>query len=210
MPDDLKIQVTPTYMSNNHWLVDEDDYSDSWLEFQCMMLATGNALISHDRVLFHGAALWWKDLVWILTGPSGTGKTTQLRHWRKLLKKDTYVMNGDKPLLRYQNDAFIFVYSSPWRGKENYGLRGKKAPLGGIIILEQGSCNKISRLKPEEAVLPLFNEFVALPEEKDTIIQLAGLLEKILDVTPVWKLVNLGDESSAMLTLKTIDDYLKE
>ncbi len=207
---DCDIRITPEYMDENQWLVSEDETSLPFIEFQCLMLATGNALLSHKRALFHGAALLWKGCAWILTGPSGTGKTTQLRHWRNILKRDARIINGDKPLLVCREDGSVWVCSSPWRGKEKFGLYGQHAPLGGIILLRQGTENRIRRMDPGEAVLPLFTEFVSFPERTDQIIHQGEILKQILDAVPVWELVNLGDESSACLTLRTLESCLED
>jgi len=206
----IDIRITKEFMEENRWLVGEDEKSDAFLEFQSLMLATGNELLMRDRALFHGAALCWKGRAWILTAPSGTGKTTQLRHWRKLLKREMKIINGDKPLLVMQDDRTVLACSSPWRGKERYGQRNLCAPLGGIILLEQGDHNEIMRLAADDAVIPLFTEFVSYPENEEQIRCQANILEQILRKVPVWKLVNLGDEESAALTLEVLKRYLEE
>lgn len=204
------IHVTTEFMEENRWLVDDSETSQAYLEFQALMLATGNSLLSYNRALFHGVALLWRQHGWIITAPSGTGKTTQYRHWRNLLKQNVRMINGDKPILGSRKDGSVWVYSSPWRGKERFGRPGQCAPLGGIILLERGHQNQIKRLAPEEAVQPLFLEFVSCPETTEQILHQAQFLQHMLDVLPVWKLVNRGDEDSALLTLKTLGNYLEE
>ena len=198
------ISVSKTFLEDNRWLVNPKEMSPSFLEFQALMLETGNCLLKYHRALFHGAALLWRGFAWIITAPSGTGKTTQLRLWKKLLKNDIRIINGDKPLLWCRDDGSVSVFSSPWRGKERYGVKGLTAPLGGIILLSQNQKNEIRRLRPEEAVLPLYMEFITFPETKEQILLQAELLRGILETIPVWKLDNLGDEASAELTLNTI------
>jgi len=207
---DLEIQITPEYIEESKWLVDENETSMAFREFQSLMLKTGNELLLHDRVLFHGAAFTWNNKAWIFTAPSGTGKTTQLNHWRTLFKRDVKVINGDKPLLECKDDGKIIVHSSPWRGKERMGIKTLKAELGGIILLEQGKSNHIERMDPEDAVIPLFIEFIAYPDNKEQILAQADILDRILKRVPVWKLVNLGDEESAKMTVETLKAYLEE
>lgn len=205
----LEIRAWPEYLKRNRWLVGEDEDSTAFLETQCLMVLTGNRLLSHSRALFHGAALLWKEQAWILTGPSGVGKTTQLRQWLRLQRRKVRVINGDKPLLACREDGTIWVHGSPWKGKEGLGIRGLSAPLGGIILLEQGQENRIRRLSPQEAVLPLFVEFITWPENTEQIRDQAGILERVLEAVPVWKLTNLGDSDSAELTQNTIVSYLE-
>ena len=212
-PDDragIGVCVTKEYMEENRWLVSEDERSAAFLEYQALMLATGNELLLHRRALFHGASFLWNGRAWILTAPSGTGKTTQLRHWRNLLKSGVKVINGDKPLLAVQEDGTVYVCSSPWRGKEKYGIRGLRAPLGGIIMLVQGDHNEIGRLDAADAVVPLFAEFISYPENAQQIRCQAGMLRRMLSTVPVWKLVNLGDEGSAAMTVQALARYMEE
>ena len=84
------------------------------------------------------------------------------------------------------------------------------APLGGIILLEQGKENCIERMEPKDAVRPLFIEFISFPENEAQIRSQAEILDQILDHVPVWKLVNLGDPVSAELTLETIRRYRED
>lgn len=204
------ICVTRKDIKENHWLFKGAEKSEAIMEFESLMLATGNELLLHRRALYHGAALLWKGLAWILTAPSGTGKTTQLRHWKVLLNSEAKVINGDKPLLVMKEDGAILACSSPWRGKEKHGIRGLCAPLGGIILLEQGDRNVITRLAAADAVVPLFTEFISCPENEEQIRCQAKMLDQILRKLPVWKLVNLGDRESAVLTLLTLKRYLEE
>lgn len=204
------ISVSPEYMEDNRWLVDEKELSLPFLEFQALMLKTGNELLLHDRALFHGAALLWKDRAWIFTAPSGTGKTTQLKHWQKILQQEVTIINGDKPLLECRCGGDIWVHSSPWRGKERYGKPGVNGKLGGIILLRQGKENKIRRIDPKDAVLPLFTEFVSFPEDTRQLECQAQILDQILDAVPVWELVNKGNPASARLTIGIIGRYLEE
>ena len=203
------ISITEGYMEENKWLVDENEKSKPFIEFHTLMLATGNLLLEYDRALFHGVALLWKGYAWIITAPSGTGKTTQLKLWKKTLKRDVKIINGDKPLIECRSDGTVWVYSSPWRGKERFGSQGLCAPLGGIILLEQGNDNTITRLHSKEAVFPLFIEFISYPENEVQLNHQAYILEQMMNEAPVWKLINLGDEDSVNLTIRTLEEYLR-
>ena len=206
----IQLRITHAYMQENGWLVDEKEQCLPFIEFQCLMLATGNTLLTHHRALFHGVAILWRGKAWILTAPSGTGKTTQLRHWLRLQRKEIQVINGDKPLLECRRDGSVWVHSSPWKGKEGIGRKGLSASLGGIILLEQGQENQIRRMNPPEAVIPLYTEFVSYPENPDQIRGQARILRQMLDFAPVWKLVNLGNEESAQMTLSVLADWVEE
>ena len=203
------INLSKDYLDENRWLISENEKSNAFLEYKCLMLATGNSLLEYNRAVFHSVAVLWKDYAWILTAPSGTGKTTQLRHWKKILGKDAVIINGDKPIIEVRNDNSVWVYSSPWRGKEHAGSPGIRAQLGGVILLQQGQVNDISRMTVQDAVMPLFAEFISYPENSEQIKKQAEILEHILQAVPVWKLVNVGDLESAQLTIETIQHYME-
>ena len=201
------IKIDEEYMMNHRWIVN-GTVPDSYREFQCVMLATGNYLLRYKRALFHGVSFIWKNYAWIITAPSGTGKTTQYLKWHKQFKDEIQVISGDKSFIECRNDGTVWIYSSPWKGKENFGSYGRSAQLGGIIFLEQGKTNRIVRMKSDDTVLPLYLEFISYPENVDQLKNQGDILNRILNVTPVWKLTNLGDEASAALTRKTLLEYL--
>ncbi len=202
------IRMTHELLEECRWIVAEE-VPDEYLEFHALMLVTAKYLLSANRAIIHGVSFLWKEKAWIITAPSGTGKTTQYRNWRSILGKEIRIINGDKSVISFSDDGRIFVSSSPWRGKERFGYPGLSAELGGIILLEKGGHNKIRRISAKEAVRPLFIEFISIPDTPEQIRRLGNILEKILDRTPVWKLINLGDPDSARLTINTLSAYLE-
>ncbi len=160
-------------------------------------------LMKHGRMVFHGASFLWKGYAWLFSAPSGTGKTTQLRLWKKLFPDEMEIMNGDKPILEMTPDGTI-VRPSPWKGKENYGRDDLSALLGGIILLRQAKKNTICRIAPSEAARKLFGRIYSTFNTEKEVLSAGRLLDKMLGETPVWLLDNLGDEASALLTHETL------
>ena len=196
------IAVSDEYMQENAWLSAEGS-SAEYLEYQCLMLATGNYLLPLRKALFHGAAFLWRERAWILTGPSGVGKSTMLKNWHIAADKQIRVINGDKPVLDCDGDGRVEVYPSPWRGKENYGTKGLHAPLGGIIILKQADADRIERCAPEDCVRDLFREFISYPETEEQLRAQADILGCMLRAVPVWRFENRGDIPAAQLAIRT-------
>ena len=112
------------------------DASPEFLETVALRRRLADLLLSHDRCLFHSAAMVFREQAYLFAAPSGTGKTTQLNLWRELYPEETTILNGDKPVLQFLDTGTIVVHASPWRGKESLGGTGS-APLGGIIYLRQ-------------------------------------------------------------------------
>ena len=172
--------------------------SDSaFAEYSLLIEAFGNPVLRFRRFLFHGVAIAWRGKAWILTGKSGVGKTTQLRHWRALFADEICLISGDKALIEDRDDG-LWVNPSPWTGKEGEHGSGC-APLGGIVLLEQGTENSMQRLSPAEAVFPLFLQFLYRPLDRESVDRVCAYEEQLLHAVPVWKLVNRGDEASAKL-----------
>ena len=59
---------------------------DPWgppAESKLMIMLVSDYLLSKDRLIFHSVAFLWNNKAWLLTAPSGTGKTTMYRHLKK-------------------------------------------------------------------------------------------------------------------------------
>ncbi len=176
----------------------------AFAEHSLLIESFANPVLRYDRFLFHGAAFRWQGKALILTGLSGVGKTTQLRHWRSQFGGEIELISGDKPLIEVRGGEF-FVHPSPWTGKERE--QGTVcAPLGGIVLLEQGSENSMRPLPMSEAVYPLFLQFLYRPTDRESLDLVCGYEEKLLSLVPVWKLVNRGDPGSAALCYHTLKE----
>ena len=171
------------------------------VEFKALCGLTGRFLLRWDCCLFHAVAFLFQGRAWLLTAPSGTGKTTQFMNWRKLAASEILMISGDIPVLELREDG-IWVHPSPWNGKEAIGSL-HSAPLGGIVLLEQGKENRIGRLSTREAIEALFTQFTFTPETEEEIRACCRIMEGLL-AQPVWKLVNLGDIASTELLRKTL------
>ncbi len=172
---------------------------DPFSEWYMLMARTSAYLLKHDRVLLHGVSFLWEGKAWILTAPSGTGKTTQLRHWQRLYSDEIELINGDKSVLCLRENGSLWVCPSPWTGKEQ-DAGYSSGELGGIILLRQAASNTLRPLVPRESVRPLFSQFLMLGDTEEEVRAAGKLLDALVSKTPIWRLDNLGDEDSARLT----------
>lgn len=179
-----------------------DPFSEAYL----LMARASVFLLQYRRVLIHGVSFVWHGCALLFTAPSGTGKTTQLRHWQRLFGKQINLINGDKSVLALRDDGSFWLHPSPWMGKER-DVGFASAPLGGIVLLEQADHNSIRRIAPRESVLRIFQQFLVDGEDPKTAHALGALEDRLLYITPVWLLENLGDEASARLTYQTLLEY---
>lgn len=183
--------------------------SDIYTEFYALIGVTSRALLRHGKCLFHGVAFLWHGLAWLITAPSGTGKTTQLRLWKKLYGNELELINGDKPIMECREDGSVWMYPSPWNGKENlYGTASGR--LAGIIYLEQADHNEIERMDIRSSMLPIYQQFLYYGDYEDEIRAVGQMQNIVLQNIPIWKLCNLGDEASAVLMHDALQRYLEE
>jgi len=200
------IQAPFDYMERQKpWFPESTE--DAYVEYKSLIGLTSLTLLEHGSCLFHASAFLWRGYAWLLTGPSGVGKTTQYKNWKKTHREKVSMICGDMPLLTSKEDGTFWVSPSPWNGKER--IRGKEgAPLGGFILLEQSDSNSIRRISPEESAISIFQQFAVRPWTMQQVHDLTALETELIKKYPVWKLENLGDYESMRITQETIDTYL--
>lgn len=176
---------------------------EGFVEFRSMIGLTSRALLANESCIFHAVSFIYGGYSWLLTAPSGTGKTTQYLNWMQMYPHEIRIICGDMPVICRHGNQEITVHPSPWNGKEKFGSQAS-APLGGIICLSQSSVNTISLLKPSEAVIPLLRQFIISPENEAQIRALSRLTDTLVRNHPVWHMVNKGDLASTELLRMTI------
>ena len=179
------------------------EMSDILLEYNELPGCISEYLLRRDCCVFHGVAFLWRGRAYLFTAPSGTGKSTQYVLWKEILGDDMRIINGDKPILRLEQDGTIWVHPSPWQGKEDMG-RQECGKLGGVILLEQGTENAVCPISAAEAVVPLFLQFQFHAESEESVRRVCQLESRMLEQVPVWRMVNRGDTDSARQCIHTI------
>ena len=166
----------------------EDDgrhFPAGYLESVALYRKISNAIIDYDGFLLHAAVLEVDGEAFAFSADSGTGKTTHIKLWGKLLGDRCRVINGDKPLLRTVNGE-VRVYGTPWSGKEGWHTN-TSAPLKGLCFLERSEHNRIERLSDGDALPLLFGQ-LAMPMDADAAMRLLASLDRLLCTVPCYKL----------------------
>lgn len=170
-----------------------------------------DALLPFQRVAFHAVAVRWRDRAYLISAPSGVGKTTQARNLSMLRPGEFSIICGDRPILQRcplpegaeQGKEQIFVHPSPWNGKENWH-DAEGAPLAGVILLDRGPENQLASLTPREAAARAFSQFIHSGKDEQTVRLLAQMAEAMLQAAPIWRLTSDQVPDSTKLLLQTV------
>lgn len=145
------------------------------------------------RFLIHGAAISWRGQGFLFLAPSGTGKSTHIRLWRKALGEGVGIVNGDKPIIDASGDVPT-VCGAPWAGKENW-QRNVSVPLGAICILRRGETDTIRRVTPREQIGALLCQAYR-PDDVEALEQTLALADKVFRTVPLYELFCTPTESA--------------
>lgn len=158
--------------------------SDAYLETLAVYRKIAAALLERDVLLFHGSAMAYQGKAYLFTAASGTGKTTHSRLWLSQIP-GTYVLNGDKPLLRIEEDR-VLACGTPWQGKEHYGTN-EILTLEAVCILTRDSTNHIEPLSFHDAFPTLIAQSNRPPEPK-ALLHTLSLTERLGKLTRLYRL----------------------
>lgn len=152
-------------------------------------------MLHSSRILIDGKAL-------LFSAPSGTGKTTQAKLWKKY--EGAEILSNDRTLLKEQ-DGIIFTDSYPVDGDEPIE-RSVRSPLGAIVILRQSDENTIFRLSNFKAIKYLMEETIADAWNMKQLNEIKMLWLDLLERISVYMLECRPDQEAVNL----LNDRLKK
>ena len=159
--------------------------SRGYAESICIYREIAEKLPEFNRCVFHGAVLEYNNKGFIFTAPSGTGKTTHIRLWKKFLGDKVSIVNGDKPILHIEKDGVI-AYATPYAGKEKY-QNHSSVQLCGICIIKRGKENRIEKVKAGDYLTEIITQMY-MPFEPEHSIKTLELLDTLLKTVPLYVL----------------------
>lgn len=207
---DIKFRITEDDMKAEQGFESVANGTYPYLESIAALRKIGEQLPLHDRLLLHGASISFADQgAFLFTAPSGTGKSTHIRLWREYLGDKVTVVNGDKPMIKIEEDS-VTIYGTPWAGKEGW-QNNCSAGLKGICFVERGKENSISRLAPLDCLNKIFSQ-VYMPGNGEAAGKTLELIEKLLMSVPAYLLkCDISEEAvKTSFEMLTGLDYEKE
>lgn len=182
---EFAIAVTQADIELERGNQDAASATDGYLESLVIYRKLCEKLVEKDVVLIHSAAITVEGKAYLFTAPSGTGKSTHIKLWRKRFGKAVGIINGDKPLICVTPDE-IRAWGTPWDGKEHWSAN-RSAPVAGICQIGRGVENEICRASAGEALSTLFAQTYR-PATEAGMRKTVQLLAQISQRVPFWQL----------------------
>jgi hypothetical protein len=167
----------------------------------CLMMAYAFATATMDTILIHSSVIRCEGKGYLMTAPSGTGKSTHTHLWYTTIP-GCDLMNDDNPIIRIV-DGKALVYGSPWSGKTPC-YRNIQAPIGGIVRIQQRPENTIRRLSPIEAFTTLLPACSSMKWDTHTYNGICDGITKIIQTCRIWELGCLPNSEAAILCHDTV------
>ena len=173
------------------------DFEDGYLETVCIYRKLALEMLNHDVFILHASVIEVDGEGYAFLAPSGTGKTTQTRLWLEHFGSRARVVNGDKPLIRAQQDGdgwnFI-AYGTPWNGKEGMGCNDS-VRLKALFLLERAISPSCEIAPQEYSVDRIFRQML-MPQQAEQMNTLLTMADALIESLPIYVLrCNMKDES---------------
>lgn len=158
-------------------------------------------LVKKDALFLHAAVIEVSGKGYAFSAPSGTGKSTHIALWKRLYGDDVHIVNGDKPILCFENGS-VYAYGTPFCGKERWN-ENRRVKLCGLCFLSRGEQDEIREITPEEALTPLLCQ-ILLNGTPEAVIQTMALADRLLSAVPLYALSCTPTENAARLSYETM------
>lgn len=175
----------------------------SFLENNAVHAMLAEKMTGHGVLLRHGSALCIDGEAVIFTARSGTGKSTHSRLWREVFGNRVFMINDEKPFLRFEKDA-VYACGSPWNGKHHLS-RNVCVPLKAIVSLERAEENHIEPLSKADA-FPVLIKQAYLSRDPASMRVIAQTEKKLIDKVVFYKLgCNMSRDAALTVYNKIFD-----
>ena len=154
-------------------------------------------LPSQNSFLLHSATFEIDGQGIAFSAKSGTGKTTHMLNWQKLLGDKLTIVNGDKPIIRFFDDEpnIPYAYGTPWCGKERFG-NDSRTKLKHICFIERSATNYVTHIDKSEAISRIMKQ-VYMPSNPQNLSKTLVLIDRLLSCCDLWIIhCNMEPESA--------------
>ncbi len=200
---DLTIDINDSDIEYER-LCAEGKFSDSALEITAIYRKLAEWLPLHNAFVLHSATFDVDGVGVAFAAHSGTGKTTHMLLWQKLLGERMTIVNGDKPIVRFFDEEpnIPYAYGTPWNGKERLGCN-MRTPIKHICFIERSKTNYVEKMQPSEIINLIFNQ-VYMPKDPMAMAATMQLINRFIGCCELWKIHCNMDISAAETAYKAL------
>lgn len=197
---DFKIEVNSEDIETERKIA-EQPFPDRVLETTAFYRKLAELLPKKQAFVLHSALFDVEGEGVAFGALSGTGKTTHMLLWQKLLGERMTIVNGDKPIVRFI-DGKPIAFGTPFKGKENYGSN-TKTELKHICFIERSLENSCEKITEEEALNGILTQ-VYMPKDVESLVLTMELINKLLFSCKLWRIKCNMDISAAETSYNAI------
>lgn len=206
---DICITATESDIDRERLLIKDEPFQKprGTLELTVVHRILAEQLPAYDAAVLHSCAFSVDDKGIAFGAYSGTGKSTHMFLWQKLLGDRMTIVNGDKPLIRFIDDN-LYMYGSPWAGKES--LKANiKVPLTDICRIVRSETNFTKAITKKEGIDLLFKQ-IYMPFDAKMRLKTLELIERISSKVNFWEIHCNMEPDAAKVAYNTIFNKSEE
>lgn len=158
-------------------------------------------ILEHNGCVLHSSAVAVDGYAYLFSAHSGTGKSTHTSLWLEHFKDRAVIINDDKPCIREIDDE-LYVYGTPWSGKNDISVNDK-FKLKAITFICRSDENWIRETSKPEAI-SLFLTQSYKPRDKEHMDLLLNMIDKIFSKIKIYKMGCNISEEAAKLSYETM------
>lgn len=147
-------------------------------------------LLKEKILVMHSAVVKVNGEAVLFIAPSGIGKSTQARLWNET--RGAEQLNGDKTAICIE-DGQVFTYGLPFSGTSKI-CSNYKLPVRAIVILSQGSENRVESLSGIKAISAMIKNCFGHTEVPGCVPHILDILGRVVPCVSMYSLACTPDE----------------
>ncbi len=167
-----------------------------------VMMAYAFCFATQGTLLFHASVIRKDGYGYLMTAPSGTGKSTHTYLWYKNIP-GCDLMNDDNPVVRVTDEGEAIIYGSPWSGKTPC-YRNIQAPIGAFVRIQQRPKNEIRRMSNIEAFTTLLPAVSSMKWDKRVYKGICNTVSALIAKVAIYELGCLPDAEAAHVCYEAV------
>lgn len=192
--DSYEICIEKNHYKREMFPVDDFKYGFYGIDF-------AQKILEHNGCVLHSSAVAVDGNAYLFSAHSGTGKSTHTSLWLDYFKDRAVIINDDKPCIR-EVDGELYVYGTPWSGKDDISVNDK-FKLKAITFICRSEENWIREASKTEAI-SLFLTQTRKPKDKEHMELLLNVINKIFAKVKIYKMGCNISEDAAKLSYETM------